>query len=358
MREQYRELEQYFDSQYIVEHYPTLRLQRDRWSATRPLEGLTVLDATPLCRNSIYKYMNLIYAGAHLSIGLNPLSSTSPELMEILDRSGIELVRNDSAPREVDIIMDCAAQYLHFPARVGRVELTRSGTELYVERGERVFMADGGRIKMIETCIGTGESYFRAMEHLGYTHFERGGLSLFGCGKVGQGILKAAAERGIEVRVITDPSTMRDEDRRLCCEVIDYRDRERLTRSVLASYAVVSATGQRSAIERTIDPEVLIASPLILANMGAEDEWGESFPPQRILADKDSLNFTLAEPTELKYIDATLSLHNYGAEYMLRNPSEQGVILPPDTLEQQLLHESIECGVIGAKLYELLGSDL
>ncbi len=357
MIENYKEFEDYFDVNYSAEEYPTLKIQRQKWSEERPLEGLKILDAAPLCRNSIYKYMNLVHGGAKLTIGRNQLSSTSEELLEILERSGIATIFSDSEPREFDIIMDCAAQFINFPARIGHVELTRSGTELYQQSGKRVFMADGGKIKMIETCIGTGESYLRAMDHLGYTDWSGKTLALFGCGKVGQGILKAATERGIEVIVISDPEAMREEDRQRAKQVVDFHNREEVMRSVLSCYAMVTSIGQIGAVERTVDVEALIASPLLLANMGAEDEYGASFPAERVLAQKDSLNFILDEPTELKYIDATLTLHNYGAEYLLRNPSAEGVILPPQEVEQELLDQSMKHGVISAKLCELLGSE-
>ncbi|MFI3265617.1 MAG: hypothetical protein R3Y15_00505 [Rikenellaceae bacterium] len=355
MMEQYSKLEQYFATEYSEKEYPTLSLQRAEWAKTRPLEGLEILDATPLCRNSIYKYMNLIYAGASLSIGQNPSSSTSEQLLELVREAGIELVRNDSTPRDFDIIMDCAAQFMFFGARLGRVELTRSGAELYKESGQRVFMADGGRIKMIETCIGTGEGYFRAMDYLGYNNWQGRTLALFGCGKVGQGIFKAAQTRGVEVVVVSDPALLPDYVVEQAHKVVDYRDRELVTREVLGCYAMVTAIGQRGAVERTLSAAELSTSDVLLANMGAEDEYGDSFAASRILAAKDSLNFILDEPTQLKYIDATLSLHNLGVEYLINNGSAQEVILPPDDMEQQLLNQTLEHGVISKELKELLG---
>ncbi len=355
MMEKYSKLEQYFATEYNREEYPTLFLQREKWAETRPLEGLTILDATPLCRNSIYKYMNLIYAGAKLSIGQNPSSSTPLELLELIRETGIELVRSDSEPRDFDIIMDCAAQFMSFGARLGRVELTRSGAELYRDSGQRVFMADGGRIKMIETCIGTGEGYFRAMDYLGYNDWQGRTLALFGCGKVGQGIFKAAQKRGIEVIVVSDPALLPSYVVEQASQIIDYRDRELVAREVLSCYAMVTAIGQRGAVERTLSSSELSVSDVLLANMGAEDEYGSSFAVDRILAAKDSLNFILDEPTELKYIDATLALHNLGAEYLMNNSSAQGVIMPPEDMEQQLLNQTLEHGVISKELNELLG---
>ncbi len=351
--ESYKVLEEYFAKAYKKEEYPTLAIQREAWSKSRPLEGITVLDATPLCYNSIYKYMNLIYAGAKLTIGINPLSSTPAKLTELIKQSGIELVSSKDEPKEFDIIMDCAAQFINFKAKIGRVELTRSGAELYKVRGERVFMADGGKIKLIETCIGTGQGYFRAMDYLGYSNWDGKKLALFGCGKVGQGILKAAVERGISVIVISDPIAISTDIKKLAHQIVDYRNKEAVTEATLSCYAMVTAIGKYGAVEETIDAYKLINSNLLLANMGAEDEYGSSFPSSRILAEKDSLNFILDEPTELKYIDATLTLHNIGSEYLVKNSSVSGVILPPAEIEEELILQSIKFGVIEERLKEL-----
>ena len=353
----YQVLEDYFDKSYRIENYPTLAQQRKLWSKTRPFEGLNILDATPLCRNSIYKYMNLIYAGANLSIGQNPFASTTNEMLALIKASNIPLVSRNSEPQGFDIVMDCAAQFINFPSRLGRVELTRSGAEIYKSKNEKVFMADAGTIKMIETCIGTGESYFRAMDALGYNDWTDRKLALFGCGKVGQGILKAANERGIKVILISDSSLLKEKHKAMADKVIDFRNRDEVADATLSCYAMVTAVGVKGAIEKTISPDKLITSNLLLANMGAEDEYGESFSAERILAKKDSLNFILEDPTELQYIDATLTLHNLGAEYLLNNKMAQGIIIPPTHMEQELLNQTLEYGNISSKLCELLESN-
>ncbi len=349
----YSQLEKYYSDAYKEHEYPTLKLQREQWQQSKPFEGLTILDAAPLCRNSIYKYMNLIYGGAKLSVAKNELSSTDDHLMKLMQEAGIELVFSSSEPRNFDIIMDCAAQYLSFSANIGRTELTRSGAELYGDSKQPVFMADGGKIKLIETCIGTGESYFRAMDSLGYSNWENRRLVLFGCGKVGQGILRAAYERGIEVIVVTDPQTISESASRMASQIIDFRNTETVEQAVLSSYALVSATGQRGAVGRTISAERISKSEVLLANMGAEDEFGDEFETSRVLANKDSLNFILEDPTPLKYIDATLALHNYGAEYIISHKHEQGIIIPDSQIENKLLKQTLEHGCITRELESL-----
>ncbi len=351
---QYELLEKYFTDNYSTKHYPTMIAQRELWTISRPLEGLRILDATPICRNTIYKFMNLIHSGAQLTVGYGSMSNFDPRTIELLREAQINVVCANEPQMEFDIIMDCAAQFIDHKALLGRVELTRSGTELYMERGEKVYLADAGRIKMIETCIGTGESYFRAMEHLGYKQWAGRRLVVMGSGKVGVGIIREALLRGVEVIVVSDPESIPSWVSEKVAQVVDYRNTEEVLKAALSSYALVSATGLVGSIGRTIDARALVDSGVLLANMGAEDEFGDDFSDNEVLASKGSLNFILDDPTELKYIDATFSLHNYGAQYLVDNPQlGAGVIYPEREFEDLLLKQTRLHGDISKELDEL-----
>ncbi len=350
--ERYKKLEEYFLSNYSEEQYPTLKLQREEWSKTKPLNGLKVLDVTPLCRNSIYKYMNLIYGGAELFIGIS-LSDDDPILLSLLNEAGIEVVSPDDFSRSYDIIMDCSAEFIEHTPAIGCVELTRARSELYANKPLPVFMADGGDVKRIETCLGTGESYFRAMKQLGYGDMRDKKVVLFGSGKVGQGIIRGGAHNGAIMTVITDKDSFPSNLSNLVSEVVDYRSKDDVERVIKDAYAVVTATGVEGAVEASISADKLLASGAILANMGATDEYGETIAESAVLANKDTINFILDDPTLLQYIDATMTLHNYGATYILNNREIRGVIMPPKDIEAELLRQTAECGVIASELNEI-----
>ena len=53
----------FLSSYYTPEEWPTLLWQAEEWSQSRPLEGLRVLDGTPLYRNTLGKFMALLAAG-------------------------------------------------------------------------------------------------------------------------------------------------------------------------------------------------------------------------------------------------------------------------------------------------------
>ena len=62
-----------------------------------------------------------------------------------------------------------------------------------------------------------------------------------------------------------------------------------------------------------IDPAMPFSSGVLLANMGVEDEWGPEIPKNRLLNEGRPLNFILPDPTQMRYIDPPLALHNQGA---------------------------------------------
>jgi adenosylhomocysteinase len=102
--------------------------------------------------------------------------------------------------------------------------------------------------------------------------------------------------------------------------------------ALLASaWCVVSATGVRGAL----DPwaELPIRSNAVLANLGADDEFGPHMPPDCVLNDKAPVNFALAEPTRLRYLDATFALHNACALALLAGGQHAGLNRTPRAVE-------------------------
>jgi len=333
-------------ARYSEKEYPVLRQQMEEWAKTQPLKGLSILDATPVFRNTLIKYKSLLLAGATLSVGITDKIPADPFVLKLLEEEGVPFITPNDPPRTFDLVLDCAAAFAACPARIGYVELTRSGVETYLKKGSPVYVADSGEIKKIETCLGTGESYFRAMRQLGYDTWQNKDLLVFGSGKVGLGIIAYAHRLGANVTVVTERSSVTPKIREYACEIIGIDEPERIIRSIQNAYAVVTATGIAGAMTSICPPEVFINSPALLANMGVEDEYGEAIPANRVLAEKAPLNFILEEPTLLKYIEATMALHNEGAVYLTTHPEAQGVIIPPKETEQKMLDITKREGVI------------
>lgn len=317
---------------YATSDYAALATQYEQWRQHKPLAGLKILDATPLFANTLLKYRNLIAAGADLTIGLSPFISHNDKILHFATHD--LKIRATSDQGSFDVVLDCAGAFSGSEARIGYVELTRSGIEYYTNCQKPVYLADSSRIKEIETEFGTGESLFRALEYLGFKDFIGKKLVVFGSGKVGRGIRREALIRGCLVCVVSDPLSIANGEK---YDVVDYRNKELVHKAIGDAWAVVMATGIKGALSSTIDAKRVAESSAILINMGAEDEFGESFEPERLLQGGRTLNFILDEPTHLRFIDPTMVLHNYGAQFLTENPNAKGIITPNSVIEENIL---------------------
>ncbi len=336
---------------YTANEYPALTHQRQEWSSTRPLEGLRILDATPVFRNTVLKYEALVAAGASLTVGISDVMPYDPDIVNRLRESGIRVVHaTQDVPVCQDVILDCAGAFSHWEARFGVSELTRSGAHVYADSGKPVFLADEGRIKRIETCLGTGDGFFRAMEALGHTDWKGKRMVVFGSGKVGTGIIYRAAKNEAAVDVVTDPASLSPLVNSLIHRCVDYRNVDAV-RSVLSeAQVIVTATGFKGVVSKYGMKATLTSNGALLANMGVEDEFGDAFPTSAVLYDKRPLNFLLEEPTQMRYIDATMALHNEGTGYLINHPHTTGLVKPTDEMENAILEITRQKGLIADEL--------
>lgn len=338
---------------YLTAEYPALDEQITRWAKERPLAGMRLLDATPVYRNTLLKHLALMAAGAQLTVGISRVMAHDPGVVDLLNTCGIPVCDADNCRADAvfDLILDCAGSFSHLTPRIGYVELTHSGIDSFQENQRPVFFADGGRIKRIETCLGTGESYFRAMQQLGYNDWKGRKLVLFGCGKVGSGILFQAHGRGVQTAVVSDIDILSPDIQDYAAEIVDYRDMPRIAEALQGAYAVVTATGVRNALSQ-IPAKLLTGCGALLANMGVEDEFGPHIAPEWVLNKKQTLNFILEEPTRLRYIDATMALHNAGAVYLREQhfPSAYRFIMPPEDIETEILSVTRRKGLLDKEL--------
>ncbi len=348
MNETALHLRNYLLSYYPQQEWPSLLQQAEDWGNSHPLAGLRILDATPLYRNTLGKFLPLLAAGAELYVPWRPLLPTAPEVEALLPRFGIR--RAGKRDNLFDIILDCAGQCNRLTPTLGACELTRTGVERYERATFPVFNVDGGRIKRIETILGTGESFLRAMAQLGHTKFTGRHLLTVGYGKVGRGIVHYARKAGMQVTVadVADVSA----DLPPGVRFVNVNDSEAFHASALSSWCIVTATGHIGALRRKLNATALINSPVLLANMGVEDEYGASIPESRVLNRKKPLNFILEDPTLMRFIETTMALHNACALELLTADLPHSSLLPPADVEERLLATARTAGLIGNDLAE------
>lgn len=389
------------DDVYEKNEYPALAALESEWAYTRPFDGLRVLVATPIYRNTMTQYRALLAGGATLLVGFSGMND--PDVVDFLKDWGVsvvtpaEMLDAESRGEFVDLVLDCAGPFAELHPKIGFVELTRSGVQYYQNAKKPVFVADSGIVKRIETSLGTGDGYFRALEKLGFDKNARGAgenasaagfegqkLVVFGSGKVGSGIALQGVRRGCAVSVVTDlkrfalsgneggansmPQTAANSmpagDFSAVLEqngvnVVDCHDYATVSTLIENADFVVTATGVKDALAAPELQKSLLSTSAILANMGVEDEYGEAIPAEKVLNAKGPLNFILEEPTHLKYIDTSLALHAALAELLVQESKsvtlENGLRFPPQELEQRLLSIAIQNGVIGPEICGMLG---
>ena len=397
------------DEVYEKREYPALDALQSEWAETRPFEGLRVLVATPIYRNTMTQYRALVAGGATILVGFSGMNDG--EIVEFLKDWGVpvvtpaEMLEAEARGEFVDLVLDCAGPFAALHPKIGFVELTRSGVQYYKDAKKPVFVADSGIVKRIETSLGTGDGYFRALEKLGFgdfgektpgVGFEGRRLLVFGSGKVGSGIALQGVRRGCCVTVVTDLSRARSENGsnrhsdaansmpagdfsavllQNGVDVVDCHDYAAVASLIEKADFVVTATGVAGALNAPELQKSLLSTSAVLANMGVEDEYGGAIPAERVLNAKGPLNFILEEPTHLKYIDTSLALHAALAELLVQEAKSQsagwpaapetgdvatsagtvGLRFPPQELEQRLLSIAIQNGDIGPEICGMLG---
>ncbi len=332
------------ESNYPATEFPGLADQVRRWRVSRPLSGLRVLDATPVFANTMAKYLALISAGASVTVSAHRGIPGDPQVIELLPGLGIQVANEASLAGGFDVVFDCAGTHTDVRSHFGYVELTRSGVPRYADCRQPVFLADAGRIKLIETTLGTGDGFVRGLEHFGYALTPGRSVAVVGGGKVGLGIAAASRAVGADVTVIDIAKVTTPPG----CTFVDGNDPQSVRRTIGSSWCVVAATGQAGALSPFA--AVMADAQALLANMGAEDEFGPDVPDARILNDRVAINFALPEPTRLRYLDPTMALSNAGAVELVEGRVSAGVQPPSAELEEEILAVVREHGAIGSEL--------
>ena len=187
---------------YAPEEFPALAAQISRWRDRRPLEGKRIFDATPVFRNTMVKYYALQSAGAEVVAAVGENIPCDMEICRILPEFGIQLANEADRKEQYDVVADCAGSSRNVSSVHGYVELTRSGLEYYADWSQPVFSADSGVLKKLETILGTGEGFLRAMKLLKYDDFPGKNVLVFGGGKVGQGVkISAPLDESAAVKI-------------------------------------------------------------------------------------------------------------------------------------------------------------
>jgi adenosylhomocysteinase len=164
-------------------------------------------------------------------------------------------------------------------------------------------------------------------------------------------VLHYALEHKMQVRV----ADIADVKEQLPAGVVyvDAGDADALNEAILKSWCTVTATGHIASLRKVLHADDIIPSPVLLANLGVEDEYGSSIPEYRVLNQKQPLNFILDEPTSMRFIETTMALDNACALELLTADLPHRCMPPSSDVEERLLQIAREKGQLGKELARL-----
>ena len=348
-----RAIEDRLAGRYGAHEYPSLRTQTELFRAERPFDGKALLDCTPVFANTLLKYVPLLAGGADLTVGVHDGIPHDPEIVRFLEGIGVPVLRDSKdASRRFDVILDCDGSRADLVPRIGVCELTRSGIYHYAASPVPVVLVDDSRIKEIETTLGTGDGFMRAMKKFGHDDWSGRKVVVFGFGKVGRGVAYRCVEEGASVTVVDRIGAGVPFDRVPSATVVDCRDAEAVRAAVAACDFLVTATGVKGAMKGYgLAPILRARGEIVVAAIGIEDEWLDGLERGRIVNGGEAVNFALDEPTRLRYIDPTMALSNRSAADLIAGVFTEPGIRPPSADSERIcLDPVLTDGLIAAEI--------
>jgi len=290
-------------------------------------KGLKILHNSPLTIEAVIKIETLVVGGADVTARCLTLIPPREEALEILKAANVRLQLEHVFDGEYDFHLDCCGELIDArPPKIGAVELTQTGGELYrrVRPSYPMISTDDSVVKVLETFFGTGDGFTRALYEITGKEMYDKPYVIFGFGKVGQGILHSLKKITRDITVIDINQHVMNEMAYPNVKFINGTKKESIKQNIKKPYCIVTATGIKNVISQyyNLDKEDLGES--ILANMGAEDEYGENFLQTDVLFDKKPLNFSISEPTTMKYLDPVFYAHNLGIDIIQSEKIQHG----------------------------------
>lgn len=300
---------------------PFMHQMLEQYGKTKPLQGFTVAHNVPLTLTTLLKIACLDAAGANVTVTNPSFMLENPKTIDVLQQEGIRYLPLADVSGSFDLLLDCGAELIEqCHANQGIVELTRTGAmryESYQNAHVPIISVDNTRLKSLETCLGTGEGVYRAIMKLAKKQLHNKKLLIFGFGKVGTGIAYYFSKITQDIAVVDMlPERLQRIEQR-GYQAISAELPKQVEAAIKQADIIVTATGIKDLISNSYDPAWFKGK--ILANAGAEDEFGFNFKESDVLAAKKPVNFALKEPTLMRFLDPIFYAHNLAIEDALND---------------------------------------
>ncbi|EEE35979.1 conserved hypothetical protein [Rhodobacteraceae bacterium KLH11] len=105
-----------------------------------------------------------------------------------------------------------------------------------------------------------------------------------------------------------------------------------------SAFVVITATGRPGIISQHYATAPFLRAKY-RANMGGEDEFGPAFESAAVMVDKKPINFAIAHPTRIRFLDPIFFAHNLGIDLLLGFTFKPGLHPFPAFMAEQILTE-------------------
>ncbi|NIF06679.1 hypothetical protein F3J23_14610 [Chryseobacterium sp. Tr-659] len=319
--------------------------QLERVKRSKPYKGLRILQNVPFTKEALIKSEALYEGGGEITMTSPGFMYPDIELIKKFQSAGGEFISLDSlGDREFDVYLDCAAELLpKRPPKIGTVEITGTGTYKYGKNdiSYPVISIDQSLIKNLEGTLGTGEAFIRAFKEITHEeNIENRSFMIFGYGKVGRGIAYHLNKQGAHVTIVEteEPTLKRAVSDGF--DAISAYDKSIVEDAANRMFCIVTATGRENIISGNYNIKVF--QNKYLANMGGDDEFGDGFEDTEILCGKKPINFFIAEPTLLRYLDPVFYAHNLGIDVLIYSNLTNGLHAFPSFIAEEVVQEWIQ----------------
>lgn len=317
---------------------PFLNDLREKVRQEKPWQGLTILHNIPLTLITLFKIEVLLLGGADVTTTCTHLIPPETKVFDLLKAAGFKVQVEQVFAEKFDFHLDCGAELIKIsPPRLGCIELTQSGSEIYKRHAQHypLISVDDSQIKILETFFGTGDGFVRALSAKTGEAMHGKSYVVFGNGKVGQGIVYALKKFSDNITVIDvnfSSESCRDD-----VQYLHATQRNEIQKVLKNAFCTITATGIRNLITNDYQFEKSDFGDSLLVNMGAEDEYGLNFAVQDVEFKKQPYNFSLERPTAFRYLDPVFYCHNIGIDFILSGQYAAGYHPFPDTAAVKIL---------------------
>lgn len=317
--------------------YPFLLRQIDEFKSLD--KSITVTNNSPLMATVLIKLKPFINNNIKLLVGADK-EFYDKQVFEYLKKKKILISFNKNQISLGDFFLDCGGDLINKGNPKAIAELTQTGSKKYEKLNSLypIVSIDESRVKLLEDYYGTADGFLRAIKKVVTADLKGKHFIIMGYGKVGKGIARLLNQEKASITAI-DLDLQKNQyfAKEQNVELVHVDEIDKIIKVIERGFCLVTCTGIKGLVSKMPFHEKILSSSLVLANMGAEDEYGAKFPSNRVLNNKFAANFLLDFPTQLKYLDPVFYAHNLCVQLYQENKLTKGFQKFPADLSDEIL---------------------